>query len=92
VPQQQRRRDGAEQRKALASVRTRLARVEKRMQELAAVAVELDTGLADPALYEPGARARQLDLSARRARVAQETEQVESEWLELTEELERAGT
>ncbi|HUG73048.1 MAG TPA: ATP-binding cassette domain-containing protein, partial [Steroidobacteraceae bacterium] len=71
VPQQQRRRDSAEQRKALASVRTRLARVEKRMQELAAMAGELDTGLADPALYEPGARARQLDLSARRARVAQ---------------------
>jgi ATP-binding cassette subfamily F protein 3 len=92
VPQQQRRRDSAEQRKALASVRTRLARVEKRMQELAATAAELDTGLADPALYEPGARARQLDLSTRRARVAMETEQVESEWLELTEELERAGT
>jgi ATP-binding cassette subfamily F protein 3 len=62
------------------------------MQELAVAAAELDASLADPALYEPGARARQLDFSARRARVAQETEQVESEWLELTDELEQAGT
>jgi ATP-binding cassette subfamily F protein 3 len=87
----QRRRDSSEQRKAVAAVRTRLARVEKRMQDLSTEAAELDRQLADPAIYEPGARARQQDLAARRARVAQETEQVEGEWLELTEELERAS-
>jgi ATP-binding cassette subfamily F protein 3 len=87
----QRRRDSADQRKALAPVRSRLARVEKRMQELGAEAATLDTQLADPALYEPGARIRQLDLAAQRARVAQETEQVEAEWLELNEQLERAA-
>jgi ATP-binding cassette subfamily F protein 3 len=88
---EQRRRDSAEQRKALAPLRSRLARVEKRMQELATEAGALDTQLADPALYEPAARDRQRELTMQRARIAQETEQVEAEWLELSEELERAS-
>jgi ATP-binding cassette subfamily F protein 3 len=88
---QQRRRDGAEARKALAPLRARLARCEKRMQELAVEARDLDAQLADPALYAAEQRARQLDLTARRARIAQETEQVETEWLELTEQLEQAA-
>ena len=87
---QQRRRDSAEQRKALAPLRSRLARLEKRMQELAAAAQTLDTQLADPALYSAGERQRQLDLTAQRARVAQENEGVEAEWLAVSEELEQA--
>ncbi len=88
---QQRRREGAEQRKALAPLRARLARCDKRLQELAALAKSLDAQLADPALYEAGERARQMDLTAQRARVAQETEEVESEWLTLSDEIERAS-
>jgi ATP-binding cassette subfamily F protein 3 len=87
---QQRRRDSAEQRKALAPLRSRLTRCEKRMQELATQARDLDTQLADPALYAASERKRQLELTAQRARIAQENESVESEWLELSEELERA--
>jgi ATP-binding cassette subfamily F protein 3 len=86
----QRRRDSAEQRKALAPLRSRLARCEKRMQELAGQAQSLDAALADPALYAASERKRQLDLTAQRARIAQETESVEAEWLEVSEELERA--
>jgi ATP-binding cassette subfamily F protein 3 len=87
---QQRRRDNAEARKALAPLRSRLARCEKRMQELATQAQQLDVQLADPGLYAVSERKRQLDLTAQRARIAQETEGVESEWLEISEELERA--
>jgi hypothetical protein len=65
--------------------------VEKRMQKLALEAEDLDRELNDPSLYEPAARTKQLDLTARRARVSQETETVEAEWLQLTEELERAS-
>ncbi len=75
----------------MAPLRARLARVEKRMQELASEAGELDAQLADPAIYEPAARERQRDLTTRRARIAQETEEVETEWLTLSEELERAA-
>jgi ATP-binding cassette subfamily F protein 3 len=86
----QRRRDSAEQRKALAPLRARLAHCEKTLQELAAVAQSLDATLADPALYAPGEHARQREISARRARVTQETAQTENEWLGVSEELERA--
>jgi ATP-binding cassette subfamily F protein 3 len=91
VDPQQRRKEGAEARKALAPLRSRLARCEKRLEELAVQARELDVQLADPSLYAAGARQRQLDLNASRARIALEIEQVESEWLEVTEQLERAG-
>jgi ATP-binding cassette subfamily F protein 3 len=87
---QQRRRDGAEQRKALAPLRARQARCEKRLQELSAEAATLDSQLADPALYTASERKRQLELTAQRARVAQETEGVEAQWLEVSDELERA--
>jgi ATP-binding cassette subfamily F protein 3 len=79
------------ERKNLTPLRSRLARCEKRMTELATSAQELDTQLADPTLYEAGQRQRQLDLNAQRARVAQETEQVEAEWLEVSEQIEQAG-
>ena len=79
------------QKKSLAPLRARLTRVEKRMQELATRASELDGLLADPALYAAGARTRQMELGTQRAHVAQEIEQVEAEWLELSEELERAA-
>jgi ATP-binding cassette, subfamily F, member 3 len=87
---QQRRRDSAEQRKAMAPLRARQTRCEKRLQELATQAQALDAQLADPALYAASERSRQMDLTAQRARVAQETESVESEWLEVSDELERA--
>ncbi|MBK6672424.1 MAG: ATP-binding cassette domain-containing protein [Proteobacteria bacterium] len=72
------------------ALRSRLARVEKRMGELAQQAKELDEQLSDPALYGAAERKRQLELTAERARVAQETGEVETEWLEISEELEGA--
>ncbi len=87
----QRRRENAKAREALAPLRSRLARCDKRLQELGAAARELDGQLADPSLYAVGNSERQLDLNARRARIAQEIEQIETEWLEITEQLERAA-
>jgi ATP-binding cassette subfamily F protein 3 len=85
---QQRRREAAEARKALAPLRSRLARCEKRLQELAAQAGNLDAQLADPALYAASELQRQQELTTQRARVAMETEQVEAEWLQVSEQLE----
>jgi ATP-binding cassette subfamily F protein 3 len=79
-------------RKNPSAIKSRLARVEKRMQELAVQAQALDAQLADPKLYEASGRKRQADLTAERAKIAQETEQVEAEWLELSEELEQASS
>ena len=72
------------------ALRSRLSRVEKRMGELAQQAKALDEQLSDPALYGAAERKRQLELTAERARVAQETGEVETEWLEISEELEGA--
>jgi ATP-binding cassette subfamily F protein 3 len=80
----------ATERRNLSPLRSRLARVEKRMGELAQLAKALDEQLADPALYGAAQRERQLDLTAQRARVAQETDAVETEWIQISEELERA--
>jgi ATP-binding cassette, subfamily F, member 3 len=90
VTAQQRRREGAEQRKALAPLRSRQTRCEKRLLELAAEAASLDGQLADPALYAASERRRQAELTTQRARVAQEIESVETEWLQVSDELERA--
>jgi ATP-binding cassette, subfamily F, member 3 len=81
----------AKERKNLTPLRSRLARCEKRMQELAVEAKDLDAQLADPALYAATARQRQQDLTSQRARVAQETEAIEAEWLQVSEEIETAA-
>jgi ATP-binding cassette subfamily F protein 3 len=88
---QQRRRDTAGQRQATAPLRSRLARCEKRLAELANEAARLDAELAAPGTYTPGQTKQLQELTVQRARIAQETENVETEWLQLTDELERAG-
>jgi ATP-binding cassette, subfamily F, member 3 len=90
VTAQQRRREGAEQRRLLAPLRAQQARCETRLQELAAEAAALDAQLADPALYASGEHKRQMELTAQRARAARETEEVEYEWLQVSDALERA--
>ena len=88
---QQRRREDAEKRRELAPLRSRLTRCEKRLAELAAEATRLDESLARPELYEKGAANELRDLTAQRARVAQQTGELENEWLEISEQLENAG-
>jgi ATP-binding cassette subfamily F protein 3 len=88
---QQRRRDTAGQRQATAPLRSRLARCDKRLAELSVEAKRLDAELAAPATYTPGLARQLQELTVQRARIAQETEAVETEWLQLTDELERAG-
>ncbi|MGC4028915.1 MAG: ATP-binding cassette domain-containing protein [Steroidobacteraceae bacterium] len=73
------------------ALRSRLARCEKRLQELSAEAATLDAKLADPALYAKADGREARELTAQRARIAQQTGEVETEWLELGEQLEAAG-
>jgi ATP-binding cassette subfamily F protein 3 len=73
------------------ALRSRLVRCEKRMQELSAAAAALDARLADPSLYAAGNAEAARELTAERARIAQQTGDVETEWLELSEQLEGAA-
>jgi ATP-binding cassette subfamily F protein 3 len=78
--------------KSLSGLRSRLARCEKRMQGLSVESTQLDAELAAPTLYEAGQRKRLEELTTQRARLAQETEQIETEWLELSEQLQAAAS
>jgi ATP-binding cassette, subfamily F, member 3 len=77
---------------SLSSLRSRLARCEKRMQALSVESTQLDAQLAAPTLYDAGHRKRLEELTTQRARLAQETEQIETEWLELSEQLQAAAS
>ena len=68
-------------------MRSRLARCEKRLQELAEEAARLDGLPADPGLYATGTTTQVRELTEQRARVARETDEIEVEWLELSENL-----
>jgi ATP-binding cassette subfamily F protein 3 len=87
----QRKREEAERRARLAPLRAQVERCEKRLATLAAQASEIETQLADPALYEFSNKARLLDLTSRRAGIAKETAGIETQWLEASEALEQAA-
>jgi ATP-binding cassette subfamily F protein 3 len=75
----------AEQRKPLTQ---RLARLEKKLAEKQAKLAELDQALADPALYEAGDGGKISSLTQDQAYTAREIETLETEWLELHEQIE----
>jgi ATP-binding cassette, subfamily F, member 3 len=86
----QRRRDSAEQRKALAPLRNRVTQCEKQLAQLTNEATTLDTALADPNLYASSEAVRQRELATRRAALAKEISDLETQWLEASEALEQA--
>jgi ATP-binding cassette, subfamily F, member 3 len=85
----QQRRERADVRKTLAPLRTRLQTLEKRLEKLEAHHRELSDNLAAPELYEPGAKPRLLTLLEQQRQTQTELARIESEWLTLSEELER---
>ncbi len=87
----QRKREEAERRSRLAPLRTCIEKSEKRLTQLATQAAELESLLADPALYGEAQKKNLLELTARRAAVVKETEEVEAAWMAASEELEQAG-
>ena len=87
----QRKRDDAERRARLAPLRSKIEKSEKRLTQLATQAAALEAQLADPAIYAEAQKKTLLELTARRAATAKETEEVEAAWMAASEELEQAG-
>jgi ATP-binding cassette subfamily F protein 3 len=85
---EQRRRE-AEQRARQQPLRKRLHGLEQRLEALTARQGELEQKLADPALYADDAKSRLLQLLADKQRVDAELDDVEAQWLDAGEELER---
>jgi ATP-binding cassette subfamily F protein 3 len=84
----QRKRDEAERRNRLTPLKAKIARYDDELTRLAGKTAALQVQLAAPEIYATEAKDRLRELLAQQARLARETEQVETAWLEASEELE----
>ena len=88
----QQRRDKAEQRQRLKPLRDRIRQVEQALAAKRSRLAELEARLADETLYTDSGRQEELAQLARdQAAVRSSIEALEGEWLEASEELERAS-
>ncbi len=76
------RRDRADQRARVAPLRNEVTRIEKRIATLETERTNVQTELADPALYESGNGERIAELVRRQGLLAQEIATLEDAWLE----------
>ena len=82
------RRAAAQRREALRPLRDRLQRLERDLERQQAELAELETALADPALYtDPDRAAERERLLRRQAELQSAIERTENEWLEVGEQL-----
>ena len=88
------RREAASAREALRErlrpLEQRLARVEKRVEELSAEHAAVVARLADPALYADGEKAALAQALEDEARLKSKLARAEAEWLEISEQMESA--
>lgn len=90
---QERRRQEAEERQRLAALKkpieSRIKRLDEQMAKLNARKAEVDSRLADPAIYNDANKEELKALILDQAYIAKELEQFETEWLEQQEALEQ---
>ncbi|HEX7635538.1 MAG TPA: ATP-binding cassette domain-containing protein, partial [Noviherbaspirillum sp.] len=93
---QERRRQEAEERQRLSVLRkpieSRIKRLDEQMSKLNSRKSEVDARLADPAIYDDVNKEELKTLILDQAYLAKELEQLETEWLEQQEALERIGS
>ncbi|MEO6798814.1 MAG: ribosomal protection-like ABC-F family protein [Rhodanobacter sp.] len=87
VSAEERRRDAADRRGQEKTSRQRVKRIETRTMAIDAELTEIEARLADPATYN-GPTSEMMRLSQRQVDVRREKEALETEWLELVEQLE----
>ncbi|HYC41448.1 MAG TPA: ATP-binding cassette domain-containing protein [Noviherbaspirillum sp.] len=90
---QERRRLEAEERQRLSSLRkpieSRIKRLDEQMAKLNVRKAEVDARLADPAIYDDANKEELKAMILDQAYIAKELEQLETEWLEQQEALEK---
>jgi ATP-binding cassette subfamily F protein 3 len=92
VPRKRQRHEEAVRRNALAPLRAAVENCEREIERLAAARADLERELADPALYQPAAKARLQESLATQRELAQRAHAAEAAWLEASERLEQAAT
>jgi len=84
------RKDDAERRKALQPLRSKVKKLEQQLDKLHKREAELNESLADASLYEESEKERLMTLTTEHAQIKSELDEVEEEWMALSEELESA--
>ncbi|WP_316013099.1 ABC-F family ATP-binding cassette domain-containing protein [Roseobacter sp. HKCCA0434] len=74
-----------------APLKAELAKAEARIAKLEEMREKVDSGLADPRLYERGDTERQAMLQKKRAEIMDGLERAEAIWLDISSKLEAAG-
>jgi ATP-binding cassette subfamily F protein 3 len=90
VERKNRKRAEAQRRQQLAPLRKQVAQLERQLDQLHARQTELETALADTAMYAPENKATLQTHLLEKARVDAAVEDAESAWLEASEALETA--
>lgn len=78
----------AEQRQRLAPLRKQQQAAEKKMEQLSEKLAAIEAKMADTGLYEASRKADLNELLQQQAKLKNELEEVEMQWMELTEQLE----
>jgi ATP-binding cassette subfamily F protein 3 len=85
----QRKREEAERRNKLTPIKAKIAKCDADLARLAKKSAAIQAELAAPDIYAAASKDKLKDLLARQAEVARETEKVETDWLEASEEFEQ---
>lgn len=86
------RQQSAEKRKQLKPLQNKLKKLEKQMQELSSSKVSLEEKLADNDIYSENNKEKLKKLLEEQGQVENNLQQVEMDWLEISEELEIANS
>ncbi|MCB1876291.1 MAG: ATP-binding cassette domain-containing protein [Chromatiales bacterium] len=90
IDRKEKRREDARQREMRRPLLNKLKKLESEMGRLQAELAELETALADSALYEPGNKERLQQRLMKQAEVRAALEKAEEDWLEISEALEES--
>jgi ATP-binding cassette subfamily F protein 3 len=88
----QRKRDEADRRNRLTPLRNRIAKCDQELERLAKERATLEAQLAAPDIYSDAQKPRLKELLATQTNLARETEKIEAEWLDASEQYEAAAT
>ncbi|MGA7800831.1 MAG: ABC transporter ATP-binding protein, partial [Gammaproteobacteria bacterium] len=92
VARRDQRRQAAEERQRLQPLRDQARRLEAELERLSARKAELETRLADPALYDDDRKEQLKAVLLEQADADRILAEVEEAWLAVSEELEAAGS
>ena len=86
------RQQSAEKRRLLKPLQNKLKKLEKQMEELSISKESLEEKLADNEIYNESNKEQLKSLLEQQGKVDSDLQQVEMDWLEVSEELESAGS